>query len=125
MSTATALPQRPPVEAAAALTGFRPGTGFFIGIDSDGCAFDAMELKHKECFIPNTIRHWDLQAVSSLVRETAEFVNLYSTGRGLNRWPALVRVFDLLRRASRGGRARRRRAARGPDPGVRRVRLTR
>ena len=96
MSTATALPQRPPVEAAAALTGFRPGTGFFIGIDSDGCAFDAMELKHKECFIPNTIRHWGLQAVSSLVRETAEFVNLYSTGRGLNRWPALIRVFELL-----------------------------
>ena len=80
----------------ATLADFRPSTGFFVGIDSDGCAFDAMEIKHKECFIPNTIRHWNLQPISSLVRETAEFVNLYSTTRGMNRWPALVRVFELL-----------------------------
>jgi len=70
---------------------------FFVGIDSDGCAFDTMEVKHKECFIPNTIKHWDLQAVSKYGREAAEFVNLYSKWRGINRWPALVMVFDLLR----------------------------
>ena len=29
---------------------------FFIGIDSDGCVFDTMEVKHKECFIPNMIQ---------------------------------------------------------------------
>jgi phosphoglycolate phosphatase-like HAD superfamily hydrolase len=56
-----------------------------------------MEIKHKECFIPNIIKHWDLQAVSKYAREAAEFVNLYSTWRGINRWPALVMVFDLLR----------------------------
>lgn len=82
--------------AAQVLIDFVPAHGFFVGIDSDGCAFDAMEIKHKECFIPNTIKHWDLQPVSSLTRETAEFVNLYSTTRGLNRWIALVRVFELL-----------------------------
>lgn len=82
--------------AAQVLVDFVPRKGFFVGIDSDGCAFDAMEIKHKECFIPNTIKHWNLQPVSSLARETAEFVNLYSTSRGLNRWIALVRVFDLL-----------------------------
>ena len=69
---------------------------FFIGIDSDGCAFDTMEIKHKECFIPNIINSWELQAVSSLARETAEFVNLYSRWRGVNRFPGLVMVFDLL-----------------------------
>jgi len=69
---------------------------FFIGIDSDGCAFDTMEVKHKECFIPNTIKHWSLQPVSKYAREAAEFVNLYSKWRGINRWPALVMVFDLL-----------------------------
>ena len=37
---------------------------FFIGIDSDGCAFDTMEVKHKECFIPNIVRHFGLAAVS-------------------------------------------------------------
>jgi len=69
---------------------------FFVGIDSDGCAFDTMEIKHKECFIPNIINSWDLQAVSRMAREAAEFVNLYSQWRGINRFPALVMVFDLL-----------------------------
>ncbi len=69
---------------------------FFIGIDSDGCAFDSMEIKHKECFIPNIINTWELQAVSRFAREAAEFVNLYSQWRGLNRFPALTLVFDLL-----------------------------
>jgi phosphoglycolate phosphatase-like HAD superfamily hydrolase len=69
---------------------------FFVGIDSDGCAFPSMELKHKECFIPNTIRHWRLQSISKYAREAAEFVNLYSQWRGVNRFPALLRVFDLL-----------------------------
>lgn len=69
---------------------------FLIGIDSDGCAFDTMEVKHKECFIPNTIRFFGLQAVSKYAREAAEFVNLYSKWRGINRFPALVNTIDLL-----------------------------
>ncbi|MDY0020621.1 MAG: HAD family hydrolase, partial [Anaerolineae bacterium] len=84
-------------EAAQPLADLKPEHGFFIGIDSDGCAFDTMEIKHKECFIPSTIKYWDLQAVSKYAREAAEFVNLYSKWRGINRWPALVMVFDLLR----------------------------
>ncbi len=84
-------------EAARPLAELTPRHGFFIGIDSDGCAFDTMEIKHKECFIPNTIKHWGLQPVSKYAREAAEFVNLYSKWRGINRWPALVMVFDLLR----------------------------
>jgi len=79
------------------LARFRPRHEFFIGIDSDGCAFDTMEVKHKECFIPNTIRCFDLQAVSKYAREAAEFVNLYSRWRGINRFPALVLALDLLR----------------------------
>jgi hypothetical protein len=84
-------------DAARPLVELEPKHDFFIGIDSDGCAFDTMEIKHKECFVPNTIKHWDLQAVSKYAREAAEFVNLYSKWRGINRWPALVMVFDLLR----------------------------
>ncbi len=70
---------------------------FFVGVDSDGCAFDTMEIKHKECFCPNIIKWWGLQAVSKYAREAVEFVNLYSTWRGINRWPALTMAFDLLR----------------------------
>ena len=85
------------LEAARPLAEMQHQYDFFVGIDSDGCAFDTMEVKHKECFIPNTIKHWDLQPVSKYAREAAEFVNLYSKWRGINRWPALVMVFDLLR----------------------------
>lgn len=84
-------------ELAMPLVNMQPTSAFFVGIDSDGCAFDSMEIKHKECFIPNTIKYWDLQAVSKYAREAAEFVNLYSQWRGANRWPALVMVFDLLK----------------------------
>ena len=61
-----------------------PTKEFFVGVDSDGCAFDTMELKHKECFIPNTIKYYNLQSVSKYAREAAEFVNLYSKSRGIN-----------------------------------------
>lgn len=79
------------------LPGFQPVHELFVGIDSDGCAFDTMELKHKECFIPNTIRHYELQAVSKYAREVAEFVNLYSRWRGINRFPSLTMTMDLLK----------------------------
>jgi len=85
----TADPQSP-------LKSFAPKHDFFVGIDSDGCVFDTMEVKHKECFIPNIIKHYNLAAVSKYAREAGEFVNLYSKHRGINRWPALLMVFDLL-----------------------------
>lgn len=77
---------------------FTPQHDFLVGIDSDGCVFDSMELKHKECFVPNFINHYGLQGVSKYAREAAEFVNLYSKSRGINRFPALIEQMDLLRR---------------------------
>lgn len=79
------------------LSAFKPRHAYFVGIDSDGCVFDTMEIKHKECFIPNIILHWKLQAISKYVRVAAEFVNLYSKWRGTNRFPALTKTFELLR----------------------------
>mgnify|MGYP001014095918 FL=1 len=43
-------------DPVAALKAHQPQHEFLIAIDSDGCAFDTMEIKHKECFIPNIIR---------------------------------------------------------------------
>jgi phosphoglycolate phosphatase-like HAD superfamily hydrolase len=77
---------------------FKPQHDYLVGMDSDGCAFDTMELKHKECFIPNIINYWNLQGVSKYARETAEFVNLYSTSRGTNRFPALIELFGWLQK---------------------------
>ncbi|MCC6487733.1 MAG: HAD hydrolase-like protein [Candidatus Hydrogenedentes bacterium] len=83
-------------DPVAPLKNHKPTQEFFIGIDSDGCAFDTMEVKHKECFIPNIIKYWDLQPISKFARAAAEFVNLYSKWRGINRFPALTMTFDLL-----------------------------
>lgn len=84
-------------DPAQVLHDFVPAKEFFIGIDSDGCVFDSMEIKHKECFAPMFIKHFALQAVSKFARETWEFVNLYSKTRGMNRFPALSRSLNLLR----------------------------
>lgn len=78
------------------LENFEPEKEFFIGIDSDGCVFDTMEVKHKEFFCPNTVKYFGLFAIAKYVRETWDFVNLYSVTRGMNRFPALIRVIDLL-----------------------------
>ena len=83
-------------EHLSALRSFRKTRDYFVGIDSDGCVFDTMEVKHKECFIPNIIGSFGLAAVSKYAREAAEFVNLYSKDRGINRFPALTRTLDLL-----------------------------
>lgn len=73
-----------------------PNHEFFVGIDSDGCVFDSMELKHKECFIPTMIKSYRWQGISKYVRQVAEFVNLYSTTRGINRFPGLVETMKWL-----------------------------
>lgn len=78
------------------LKNLKPKKEFLIAIDSDGCVFDTMELKHKVCFIPNIIKHWQLQPISRYVRTAAEFINLYSKWRGTNRFPALTLVFEFL-----------------------------
>jgi phosphoglycolate phosphatase-like HAD superfamily hydrolase len=87
---------REPAESRSPLEQFAQAHDFFIGIDSDGCAFDTMEVKHKECFIPNIIKYCGLAAVSRYAREVAEFVNLYSRWRGVNRFPGLYLTMDLL-----------------------------
>jgi phosphoglycolate phosphatase-like HAD superfamily hydrolase len=69
---------------------------FFIGIDSDGCVFDTMEIKHKECFCPNFIKHFGFQSVSKYARETWDFVNLYSSTRGCNRFIAILETVKWL-----------------------------
>jgi phosphoglycolate phosphatase-like HAD superfamily hydrolase len=77
---------------------FTPKHDYFVGIDSDGCAFDTMEVKHKECFIPNTINTYNLQGIAKFAREAAEFVNLYSKSRGINRFPALIETIQWLQK---------------------------
>lgn len=79
------------------LRDMKPQNDFFIGVDSDGCVFNTMEIKQKKCLLPNIVENWNLQPIREYVMETGEFVNLYSKWRGMNRFPSLAMVFDLLR----------------------------
>ncbi|MBC2602584.1 HAD family hydrolase [Puniceicoccus vermicola] len=65
-------------------------TTFAVAIDSDGCVFDNMSLKHRECFGPSLIRLWQLEAVAGEVQQAWETINLYSPKRGINRFLALL-----------------------------------
>jgi len=56
-----------------------------------------MEIKQKEAFCPMFIKHFKMQRISKYARETWEFVNLYSKTRGINRFKALLRAFELLK----------------------------
>ena len=85
-------------DSAQALKDLKPENEFFIGIDSDGCIFDTMEVKHKECFCPNFVYHYGLQPVSKYAREAWEFINLYSKSRGCNRFLAVTGALELLER---------------------------
>lgn len=78
------------------LINFLPQFDTFVGIDSDGCIFDTMEIKQKDFFHPAIIRHWGLEAIEPQVRAAAEFTYLYSTYRGLNRFLGLCKTFELL-----------------------------
>ena len=78
------------------LINFFPRFETFVGIDSDGCVFDTMEIKQKDFFHPAIIRHWGLEAIEAQVRAVAEFVYLRSIYRGLNRFLDLCTTFELL-----------------------------
>lgn len=69
---------------------------YLICVDSDGCALDTMEIKHKECFCPAFINYFDLQPVSKYAREAWEFFNLYSSCRGMNRFLTLLKALEQL-----------------------------
>src|SRR3989304_1533820 len=75
---------------------------FLVGVDSDGCAFDTMEVKHKECFIPNTVNHWDLQAVSKYARQAGELGNpALEKAVGGTGDPVLARTLEWSRAVNR------------------------
>ena len=69
---------------------------FFIGIDSDGCTFDTMEVKHKYCFVVAVLQAFGLAALARILRDVWDFVNLNSKSRGCNRWLALRATFQHL-----------------------------
>ena len=75
---------------------FKKNKNFLVCVDSDGCAMDTMEVKHRKCFAPKAIEIWGLQENESKFLEVWHRVNLYSKTRGINRFKGLVKTFELL-----------------------------
>lgn len=80
----------------AALNNLSQEHEFFVGIDSDGCVFDSMGIKQRECFCPMTIAHFGLQPVAMAARQCKEFADLFSKTRGANRHKTIVRILTEL-----------------------------
>jgi phosphoglycolate phosphatase-like HAD superfamily hydrolase len=83
-------------DPAQPLKEFKPKSEFFVGIDSDGCAFDTMGIKHRECFCPWMIGYFGLQPVAQAARECKDFADLFSKTRGANRHKTLKRILAEL-----------------------------
>ena len=84
------------IDAAKPLRDFKPKHKFFVGIDSDGCVFDTMGIKQRECFCPWMIGCFGLQPVAQAARECKEFADLFSRTRGGNRHKTLKRILAEL-----------------------------
>ena len=84
------------VDPAKPLKDFKPKRRFFIGIDSDGCAFDTMGIKQRECFCPWMIAYFGLQPVAQAARQCKEFADLFSKTRGYNRHKTTKRILTEL-----------------------------
>ena len=83
-------------DPAKPLKDFKPKYDFFVGIDSDGCAFDTMGIKQRECFCPWMIAYFGLQPVAQAARECKEFADLFSRTRGANRHKTTKRIIAEL-----------------------------
>ncbi len=84
------------VDPAKPLKDFKPKCKFFVGIDSDGCAFDTMGIKQRECFCPWLIAYFGLQPVAQAARECKDFADLFSKTRGANRHKTAKRIISEL-----------------------------
>lgn len=67
---------------------------FLICIDSDGCAIDSMNVKHKKCFGPCMVKEWELEQWEERLLERWDEINLYTLTRGINRFAALSMALE-------------------------------
>lgn len=77
---------------------FQKTKDYLICVDSDGCAMDTMDLKHKNCFGPCMIRLWGLEKHEKEIQDYWNQVNLYRMSRGINRFLGLYMVLEYASR---------------------------
>lgn len=70
---------------------------YLICVDSDGCAMDTMEIKHRRCFGPCMVEEWGLENWCTEILTRWNEINLYSMTRGINRFQGLSRMLQEVR----------------------------
>ena len=78
----------------AGLEEFQKKHDFLICVDSDGCAVDTMDIKHKQCFGPCLVHEWGLEEWEQPILERWNEINLYTETRGINRFKALALALE-------------------------------
>lgn len=69
---------------------------FLLCVDSDGCAMDTMDIKHKKCFGPCLIEEWGLGEWWEVILSRWNEINLYSMSRGINRFKGLAQILHEI-----------------------------
>lgn len=70
---------------------------FLVCVDSDGCAMDTMNIKHKECFGPEMVEVWHLEPWKGEVLKIWNLINLYGQTRGINRFLGLEKALSTYK----------------------------
>lgn len=68
---------------------------FLVCIDSDGCAIDSMDGKHRLCFAPLMVETWQMEDHREEAEEIWNKVSLWSVNRGINRFRGLQMALEL------------------------------
>lgn len=69
---------------------------YIVCIDSDGCAMDTMDVKHKKYFGPLLIEEWKIKNKNKFMKIWND-VNLYSETRGINRFKGFFAAFKKMK----------------------------
>lgn len=83
------------------LNDFTKKHDYLICVDSDGCAVDTMEVKHKQCFGPCMVAEWGLEPWRDIILSRWNEINLYSVTRGINRFKGLSMALEEVDRTYR------------------------
>lgn len=66
---------------------------YLIAIDSDGCVFDNMTVKHQKFFFPNLLKAFSLSDQDGRMAKVWDEINLDYPTRGINRFKGLALFF--------------------------------
>lgn len=78
------------------LENYKRKSKHLIAIDSDGCVFDTMTLKHQRFFYPLLEEEFHLESWNKDLSKKWDNINLYEVTRGVNRFLGVYLLFENI-----------------------------